>query len=65
MSTKKPRKLDRLMEDFESDTIIDFDAADMGTAFGMECSLAKDAERADCAGDDDEAGADWHLAPER
>ena len=53
------------MEDFESDTIIDFDAADMGTAFGMECSLAKDAERAAGEDDDDEAGADWHLAPER
>ncbi len=64
MSTTAPRKLDRLMEDFESDTIIDFDAADMGTAFGMECSLANDAERA-ASDDADDDGADWHLAPER
>lgn len=64
MSMTPPRKLDRLMEELESDTIIDFDAADMGTAFGMECSLAKGGERAGDAGDGDE-GADWHLAPER
>ena len=64
MSMTTPRKLDRLMEELESDTIIDFDAAEMGTAFGMECSLARDGDRAGDAGDDD-AGSDWHLAPER
>lgn len=62
MSMTTPRKLDRLMEEFESDTIVDFDAADMGTAFGMECSLARDGDPATDVEDD---GDDWHLAPER
>jgi hypothetical protein len=64
MSKTPPRKLDRLMEELESDTILDFDAADMGTAFGMECSLAKEGSRGSEAGDGD-TGADWHLVPER
>lgn len=64
MSMSPPRKLERLMEDFESDTVTGYDAADMGTAFGMECSLANEAEHG-LDGDDDDAAADWHLVPER
>lgn len=36
----RPRShLQRLVEELEPDTV--FDAADLGTAFGMECSLAE------------------------
>jgi hypothetical protein len=32
-------QLQRLVDELEPDTV--FDAADLGTAFGMECSLAE------------------------
>ena len=36
-------QLQRLVDELEPDTAYDtvFDAADLGTAFGMECSLAE------------------------
>ena len=40
--TPPPRpksNLQRLVDEIEPDTV--FDAADLGTAFGMECSLAE------------------------
>ncbi len=49
MTTRTPPRpkshLQRLVDDLEPDT--QFDAADLGTAFGMECSLAEQ----DAAGD--------------
>jgi hypothetical protein len=40
MTKPRPRsQLQRLVDEIEPDTI--FDAADLGTAFGMECSLAE------------------------
>jgi hypothetical protein len=36
---RAPSHLQRLVEELEPDTV--FDAADLGTAFGMECSLAE------------------------
>jgi hypothetical protein len=36
---RPPSHLQRLVEELEPDTV--FDAADLGTAFGMECSLAE------------------------
>lgn len=38
-SPRPPSHLQRLVDDLEPDT--EFDAADLGTAFGMECSLAE------------------------
>jgi hypothetical protein len=37
--TRPKSQLQRLVDDIEPDT--GFDAADLGTAFGMECSLAE------------------------
>ena len=43
MTTRTPTRqrspLQRLVDELEPDTT--FDAADLGTAFGMECSLAE------------------------
>ena len=43
MTTRTPPRpkshLQRLVDELEPDTV--FDAADLGTAFGMECSLAE------------------------
>ncbi len=39
MPPRAPSHLQRLVDEFEPDTA--FDAADLGTAFGMECSLAE------------------------
>ena len=40
MSNPRPRShLQRVFDELEPDTA--FDAADLGTAFGMECSLAE------------------------
>lgn len=43
MTTRMPPRpkshLQRLVDELEPDTV--FDAADLGTAFGMECSLAE------------------------
>jgi hypothetical protein len=36
---RQPSHLQRLVDELEPDTV--FDAADLGTAFGMECSLAE------------------------
>ena len=36
---RPPSHLQRLVDELEPDTV--FDAADLGTAFGMECSLAE------------------------
>lgn len=36
---RQPSHLQRLVDEIEPDTV--FDAADLGTAFGMECSLAE------------------------
>jgi hypothetical protein len=39
-STPRPKSnLQRLVDEFEPDNV--YDAADLGTAFGMECSLAE------------------------
>ncbi len=38
-ATKKPSTLQRLAREWES-TLVEPDAADMGTAFGLDCSLA-------------------------
>jgi len=37
--TKKPSALQRLAREWES-TLVEPDPADMGTAFGLDCSLA-------------------------
>lgn len=43
MTSRTPQRpkshLQRLVDELEPDTV--FDAADLGTAFGMECSLAE------------------------
>lgn len=43
MTTRTPQRpkshLQQAVEELEPDTV--FDAADLGTAFGMECSLAE------------------------
>jgi hypothetical protein len=36
---RPPSHLQRLVDELDPDTV--FDAADLGTAFGMECSLAE------------------------
>ena len=44
---RRPSHLQRLVDEFEPHTV--FDAADLGTAFGMECSLAEQEAAGDFA----------------